>query len=279
MLFTKMHALGNDYLVVNNLRSCLMKPEAFAKQFCDRHTGVGADGVLLVKPSAVADFKMELYNADGSRPQVCGNGIRCLAKYVYEKKLTEKEQLMIETDAGIYQLTLGIMDKRVEQIQVDMGSPVLQADRIPVVCAQERVIQESIMIRGTEYLMTGVSMGNPHIVIWTKDVEHFPVEEIGPCLEYHPRFPQRINVEFAQILTPEKVIMRVWERGVGETFSCGTGACAVCVAGVLCGLTDEEITVRGKRGYLGVKWYLPENRVFLRGGASMVFEGEIPEKN
>lgn len=277
MLFTKMQALGNDYLVINNLQSCLVKPEAFAKQFCDRHVGVGADGVILVKPSVDADFKMELYNPDGSRPQMCGNGIRCFAKYVYEKKLTDKRSFFIETDAGIRSVTLGLEGKRVKGIQVDMGEPILKTAKIPIVSDREMVVREQISVLGREYQMTGVSMGNPHIVIWVKDVAHFPVEQIGSCLECHPRFPQRVNIEFAQILNSENVTMRVWERGVGETLSCGTGACAVCVAGVLCGLTANQITVRLKRGHLKVKWNQRENQVYLSGGADLVFEGEIPE--
>lgn len=277
MLFTKMQALGNDYLVINNLQSCLVKPEAFAKQFCDRHVGVGGDGVILVKPSVDADFKMELYNPDGSRPQMCGNGIRCFAKYVYEKKLTDKRSFSIETDAGIRSVTLGLEGKRVKGIQVDMGEPILKTAKIPIVSDREMVVREQISVLGREYQMTGVSMGNPHIVIWLKDVAHFPVEQIGSCLECHPRFPQRVNIEFAQILNSENVTMRVWERGVGETLSCGTGACAVCVAGVLCGLTADQITVRLKRGHLKVKWNQRKNQVYLSGGADLVFEGEIPE--
>lgn len=277
MLFTKMHALGNDYLIVENLSSCLVNPADFAKQFCDRHTGIGADGVILVKPSEVADFKMELYNADGTRPQMCGNGIRCFAKYVYEKKVTQKEELLIETNAGVRKVRLWISEKRVKEIQVDMGAPILQSAQIPIVCNQEMVIKEPINIMGKNYLMTGVSMGNPHVVIWVKDVARFPVEEIGPYLEYHPRFPERVNIEFAQVLDRKNVAMRVWERGVGETLACGTGACAVCVAGVLCGLTGDQIRVRLKRGDLAVKWNQPDNRVFLEGDANFIFEGEIPE--
>lgn len=279
MFFTKMQALGNDFILVDNLYSCLIKPEAFAKQFCERRTGIGADGVILVQSSLVADFKMELYNPDGSRPQMCGNGIRCFAKYVYDRKLIDKTVLSIETDAGIRQVQLILRTGRVREIRVDMGTPVLQAEQIPIVCERERVIKESIIILGTEYQMTGVSMGNPHVVIWVDDLDAFPVARVGSLLACHPRFPQGVNIEFAQILDRKNVTMRVWERGVGETLSCGTGACAVCVAGVLGDLTEDEITVRLKKGNLDVKWDQSKDQVFLNGDANVVFEGEILEED
>lgn len=275
MRFTKMQAIGNDYIVINNLKECLLEPEKFARKYCDRYMGIGADGVLLVKPSQIADFKMEIYNADGSRPQMCGNGIRCFSKYVYDNHLTEKRKLQVETDAGIREVELRIGGGHVTEVSVDMGTPRLNAHSIPIECEKDLVLNEPILVRGREYKMTGVSMGNPHAVIFVNDVERFPVEEVGPYFEYHPRFPERINIEFVQVLGKRNVKMRVWERGVGETLACGTGASAVCVAGVLCGLTEEEITVSLKRGKLQISWKRRENRVILTGGATAIFEGRI----
>lgn len=275
MKFTKMQAIGNDYIIINNLKECLLEPERFARKYCDRYMGIGADGVLLVKPSQTADFKMEIYNADGSRPQMCGNGIRCFSKYVYDNHLTEKTKFQVETDAGIRTVELRPLSGQETEICVDMGTPRLNAHSIPIDCEKDLVLNESILVRGREYKMTGVSMGNPHAVIFVNDVERFPVEEIGPYFEYHPRFPERINIEFVQVLGRGNVKMRVWERGVGETLACGTGACAVCVAGVLCGVTEERISIDLKRGKLYVWWNRRENRVMLTGRAAAIFEGRI----
>lgn len=275
MNFTKMHALGNDYVVVNGIQEQIKDTRAFAKTVCDRHFGIGADGVLIVKPSENADLKMEIYNMDGSRAQMCGNGIRCFAKYVYEYGLTDKVNMQIETDAGIKEVQLQIESNKVFSVSVDMGEPELDAHSIPVAAEKDIVINEPINIKGKEYYMTAVSMGNPHAVIFVNDVHNFPVEVIGSAMEFHPKFPERINTEFVRVVNNKTVEMRVWERGVGETLACGTGACAVCVAGVLSGLTDEDVTVKLRRGNLYVKWDRSANRVFLTGEAVRVFDGVL----
>lgn len=275
MNFTKMHALGNDYVVVNGIQEQIKDTRAFAKTVCDRHFGIGADGVLIVKPSENADLKMEIYNMDGSRAQMCGNGIRCFAKYVYEYGLTDKVNMEIETDAGIRAVQLQLESNKVFSVSVDMGEPELDAHSIPVAVEKDIVINEPINIKGKEYYMTAVSMGNPHAVIFVNDVHNFPVEVIGSAMEFHPQFPERVNTEFVKVINHKIVEMRVWERGVGETLACGTGACAVCVAGVLSGLTDEAVTVKLKRGNLYVKWDRSVNRVFLTGEAVHVFDGVL----
>ncbi len=275
MKFTKMHALGNDYVVINTFEEKIDEIVTFVRKVCDRHFGVGADGVLLVKASDIADFKMEIYNADGSRAQMCGNGIRCFAKYVYENGLTIKTNFYIETDAGIREVKLHIKNDMIKEVSVDMGAPILESQKIPVTIEKEIVVNESIIVKGKEYQMTCVSMGNPHAIIWVNDVDNFPIDVVGMAMEYHPRFPERVNTEFVEIVNQKTVKMRVWERGVGETLACGTGASAVCVAGVLCGLTDEEVTVKLKRGNLHVKWEKEANRVILTGEAVKVFDGVI----
>lgn len=275
MKFTKMHALGNDYVVINTFIETIDDIVTFVRKVCDRHFGIGADGVLLVKASDVAEFKMEIYNADGSRAQMCGNGIRCFAKYVYDYNLTTKETFEIETDAGIREVKLHIKNDKIREVTVDMGAPILEPQLIPVIWEKDIVVNEPILVKGKEYQMTCVSMGNPHAVIWVNDVENFPIEVTGMAMEYHARFPERVNTEFVQIINHKTVKMRVWERGVGETLACGTGASAVCVAGVLCGLTDEEVTVKLKRGNLHVRWDRNSNRVMLTGEAVKVFDGVI----
>lgn len=275
MEFTKMHGLGNDYVCVNCFREKIENPSKVAKEICDRHFGVGADGVILVEPSAKADFKMEIYNADGSAARMCGNGIRCLGKYVYESGMTGKSSFAVETLSGIRHLTLQVQDDQVKTLCVDMGTPRLNAHSIPILCEKDLVLNDSIFVQGKEYRMTGISMGNPHAVVFVDDVKNFPVSKVGPAFEMHPRFPERINTEFCLVLDRQTIEMRVWERGAGETYACGTGACAVCVASVLNGLTDEKVTVKLLGGDLFIHWDRSVNRVYMTGPAVRVFDGTL----
>lgn len=271
--FTKMHGLGNDYVYVNCLKEKTGDASELAKRVSDRHFGIGADGLVLIKPSAVADFAMEIYNADGSEARMCGNGIRCLGKYVYEYGLTKKDHLTVETRSGIRELILETKNGEVGSVCVDMGTPRLNAHSIPILTEKDLVLDDVIEVRGKEYRMTGISMGNPHAVVFIENLADFPVEEVGRAFEYHPRFPERINTEFCRVRDRSTIEMRVWERGSGETLACGTGACASVVAAVLNGLTDEEVTVRLKGGELKVRWERCVNHVYMTGDAVRVFEG------
>lgn len=275
MYFTKMHGLGNDYVYVNCFVEYVREPEELARLVSRRHFGIGSDGLILICPSEKADFRMEIYNADGSRAEMCGNGIRCLAKYVYEHRMTEKKELQIETPAGIRRLWLKTAGNRVEQVTVDMGYPVLQADKIPIISENSRVIREKITIRQTEYRMTGVSMGNPHAVVYVKRVKGIDINRMGPEFEYHGRFPRRINVEFAEVLDRNRIRVRVWERGAGETLACGTGACAAAVASVLNDLTERQVSVQLEGGELTVLWSADDGKVYMTGPAETVYDGEI----
>lgn len=273
MKFTKMHGLGNGFVCVNCFVEKIEDPAALAKEICDGNYGVGADGLLLIKPSEKADFRMEIYNADGSAAKMCGNGLRCLGKYVYDYGITRKSYLQVDTPAGIRTLTLNVENGLVKQVCADMGTPRLNAQSIPIRSEKDLVFDDPIQVNGTQYRMNGISMGNPHAVVFTDDVAHFPVETVGRGFEFHPRFPDRINVEFCQIRGRDRIEMRVWERGVGETLACGTGACAAVVASVLNDLTDDEVTVTVLGGELRVKWNRSENRVYAAGPARRVFDG------
>lgn len=275
MKFTKMHGLGNDYIYVNCLEETVENPAEVSIQVSDRHFGIGSDGLILIKPSDAADFRMDMYNADGSQAEMCGNGIRCVAKYVYDYGLTDKTSISIETLAGIKYLDLYIKNGKTETITVNMGSPILQPDMIPVVSDKNKVVNEPIIVQGKEYKMTCVSMGNPHCIVFVEDTEHFPLEKIGPAFECHEAFPKRVNTEFVQVLDRKTVNMRVWERGSGETLACGTGACASTVACILNGLTEDEITLHLLGGDLLVRWDKVENLVYMTGPATVVFDGEI----
>lgn len=281
MRFTKMHGLGNDYIYVNCLMEEVKEPGRLAKKLSDRHFGVGADGLILVCRSSKADFRMEMYNADGSAGEMCGNGIRCLGKYVYEQGLTRKQELTVETPAGIRILRLRVGwqcgRKLVESVQVDMGVPILQADKIPIISENSRVIHEPFRINGTEYRVTGVSMGNPHAVIYVKSIKRLDLAWLGPAFEYNGRFPRRTNVEFVQVLDRAHVKVRVWERGTGETMACGTGACAVLVAGVLNGVTERQISIELPGGALSALWKEDTGSVLLTGPAVHVYDGETAE--
>lgn len=275
MKFTKMQGLGNDYVYVNCFEEKIENPPAVARYVSDRHFGIGSDGLIMINPSEVADFEMEMYNADGSRGEMCGNGIRCVAKYVYDYGLTDKTQISVETLGGIKYLDLTVEDGKVVLVKVDMGKPGLKSDLIPIISENEKVIDEPIEVDGQVYHMTGVSMGNPHTVIYVDDVKNLNLEKIGPKFENHERFPKRINTEFVHCIDRNTVEMRVWERGSGETLACGTGACAVAVASILNNLTDTRVTVKLLGGDLQIEWDQKKNHVFMTGPAKVVFDGVI----
>lgn len=275
MKFTKMHGIGNDYVYVNCFEEEVKDPGRVAKFVSDRHFGIGSDGLILIKPSDVADFEMDMYNADGSRSPMCGNGIRCVAKYVYDYGLTDKTSISVSTGSGIKYLELTVENDKVSQVRVDMGAPILEAERIPVLCEKSPVISQPIVVQGQEYPVTCVSMGNPHCVVRVEDVEHFDLERIGPEFEHHALFPARVNAEFIRIIDRHTVQMRVWERGTGETWACGTGACAVAVACVLNGWTQEQVLVKLRGGALQIHWDRARGTVFMTGPATVVFDGEI----
>lgn len=278
MKFTKMQGLGNDYVYVNCFKEKIENPSELAVRISDRHFGVGSDGLIMINPSDKADFEMEMYNADGSRGEMCGNGIRCVAKYVYDYGLTDKTSISVETLGGIKYLDLTVEDGKVSLVKVDMGRPELEPSRIPVVAEGDRAVDEPITVDGKEYRMTCVSMGNPHAVVYVDcDVKELPLEEIGPGFEHHERFPKRVNTEFVRVLDRKTVEMRVWERGSGETLACGTGACAVAVSSALNGLTEDEVTVKLLGGDLRIQWDREGDTVYMTGPAAVVFDGEWPE--
>lgn len=275
MKFTKMHGLGNDYVYVNGFIEKVSEPGVVARFVSDRHKGIGSDGLILIEPSSKADFRMRMYNADGSVGEMCGNGIRCLGKYVYERGLTSQKEIRIETAAGIRTLYLTEEGGEITLVKVDMGSPMLRAEQIPIISDHTKVLNEPIIINRLEYRMTGVSMGNPHAVVYVKSVKGLDMQWIGPRFEYHGRFPRRINAEFVEVIDRSTVRVRVWERGAGETMACGTGACAVVVASVLNDLTDRQVTVKLLGGELFVEWVKETNTVYMTGSAETVFDGEI----
>lgn len=275
MKFTKMEGLGNDYIYVNCFQEKVDNPKEFAIKYSDRHFGIGSDGLILICPSEVADFRMDMYNADGSQAEMCGNGIRCVGKYVYDYGLTNQTRVAVETLAGIKHLELKVEAGKVVEVTVDMGSPELIAGNVPVEYPAEQVIDAPIEVGGTKYRMTCVSMGNPHAIVFVDNVKDFPLETVGPMFENHPVFPKRTNTEFVEVLSDSEVNMRVWERGSGETLACGTGACASAVACVLNHKTKEEIVLHLLGGDLKVKWNREQNRVYMTGPAKVVFDGEI----
>lgn len=281
--FTKMQGCGNDYIYVNGFTEKIPQEEKteLVRHISDRHFGIGGDGVIFINPSAEADFEMEMYNADGSRAEMCGNGIRCVAKYVYDKGLTDKTDISVISYGQIKYLQLFLKEGQVNTVRVNMGAPELRPDRIPVTVAeagmpleQERIVNAPIIVQGKEYKMTCVSMGNPHAVIFLEDVTNLEIEQIGPYFENHERFPKRINTEFVKVLDKKTVQMRVWERGTGETLACGTGCCATVVACILNGLTDEKVTVKLLGGEIEIEWDREANLVYMTGPAVTVFEGE-----
>lgn len=275
MKFTKMQGIGNDYVYVNCLQETVPDPGQTAIKVSNRHYGIGSDGLILIKPSKVADFEMDMYNADGSQSAMCGNGIRCVAKYVYDYGLTDKLNISVDTKSGIKYLDLTVENGKVVLITVDMGEPELKSGNIPIISGKDKVIMEPIEIDGVTYRMTGVSMGNPHAVVFIENVKELDIEKIGPQFEHHSFFPERINTEFVKVLDEHTVEMRVWERGSGETLACGTGACAVAVASVINGFVKDEVIVKLLGGDLKIYWNREENKVYMTGPAAVVFEGEI----
>lgn len=277
MKFTKMHGCGNDYVYVNGFTEKVAdKPKAVVA-LSDRHFGIGSDGVIFINPSQQADFEMEMYNADGTRAEMCGNGIRCVGKYVYDHGMTDKTSITVESFGKVKYLDLTVENGKVVKVKVNMGKPELTAKDVPVVSIHEQVIDEEIIVKEKSYRMTCVSMGNPHAVVFMDDVEHLAIEEIGPCFENHERFPNRTNTEFVQVIDDSHVKMRVWERGTGETLACGTGCCATAVACVLNRLTGAHVTVQVLGGEIEIYWDQKENLVYMTGPAVTVFEGETEE--
>ncbi|ODT56803.1 MAG: diaminopimelate epimerase [Paludibacter sp. 47-17] len=277
MKFTKMHGTGNDYIYVNGFKEQIDNPEETARKWSDRHTGIGSDGLVLILPSETCDFRMRMFNADGSESEMCGNASRCIGKYVYDKGLTRKTTVTLETKAGVKTLKL-FPDKttgKVESVTVDMGEPKLQAGLIPVLTEYDELINRPLQFgKNLKYNVTAVSMGNPHAVIFTDKIHLIDLEATGPIIENSAVFPQRVNTEFIEISSPDRIKMRVWERGSGETLACGTGACASVVAGVVNGKTARKVTVELKGGELQIEWNALDNHVYLTGPASFVFEGE-----
>ena len=277
MKFTKMQGIGNDYVYVNCFEETVKDPSAGARYVSDRHFGIGSDGLILIKPSDIADCEMDMYNLDGSQGAMCGNGIRCVAKYVYDYGIVKKENISVSTKSGIKYLDLTVRNGKVALVRVNMGSPVLTASQIPVVSSTEEMINAPLKVNGETYYITAVSMGNPHAIVYMTDVDHLDIGEIGPYFENHMAFPDRVNTEFVEVLDDHTLKMRVWERGSGETLACGTGACAVAVASILNGHVDGEkpVTVKLLGGDLEIFWDRQENLVYMTGPAATVFDGEI----
>ena len=293
MKFTKMQGCGNDYVYIDGAAEEIPQADkaGLVRALSDRHFGIGGDGVIFINPSEEADFEMEMYNADGTRAQMCGNGIRCVGKFVYDKGLTDARQITVISTGSVKQLELmvegdlqssadgGGMESAdrgsVKRVRVNMGSPVLEPEKIPVVSDSETVVNEPIYVEDAEYRMTCVSMGNPHAVVFAQGVKDLKLEKIGPLFEHHVRFPERVNTEFVEVIDRKNIFMRVWERGTGETLACGTGCCAAAVACVLNGLTEPAVTVKLLGGELLIEWNRDTNTVYMTGPAVTVFEGEI----
>lgn len=274
--FTKMHGLGNDYVYMDAINQRIENRAKLAKYVSDRHFGIGSDGLILICESKVADFRMQMFNSDGTEAEMCGNGIRCVGKFVYDKKMTNKDIVTIETLAGIKTLKLTIKDGKVEKARVDMGEPILEPSEIPVISKEIPVKNLNLKVEDKEFKFTAVSMGNPHAITFIdKDVKEFELEKYGKPVEVNNAFPKRTNVEFINIVDRNNIKMRVWERGAGETLACGTGACASAVASVLNGYTDRNVNVELLGGTLEIEWNEENNHVYMTGSATTVFEGEI----
>jgi len=272
-----MHGTGNDYIYINAIQQKIKNPEALAVEMSHRHFGIGSDGLILILNSDVADFKMRMFNSDGSEAEMCGNGIRCFAKYIFDHDLIKSNKINVETLAGIKTLNLFTKNKKIDKVVVDMGEPVLQREKIPMLGNQGQVVDEILHLDdGIKFNITCVSMGNPHVVIFVEDIENFPVEKYGPMIENHNLFPQRTNVEFVKILNPKEAVQRTWERGSGETQACGTGASAVTAALILNKKTDRKITIHLRGGDLQTEWNKENNHVYLSGPAVEVFNGTWP---
>lgn len=277
MKFTKLHGCGNSYIYVNLFEEYLDNPAEISKKVSNYHFGIGSDGLITIGPSEIADFAMRIYNADGSEAEMCGNGIRCVGKYVYDHGLTDKTEISVESRAGIKYLSLNVENGKVATVCVDMGEPILSPQEIPVIADKTPVIDEPISVGGLEWKMTCVSMGNPHAVVFVDDVKNFELEKYGPLFENHERFPRRTNTEFVHVISRTEADMRVWERGSAETWACGTGTCATVVACILKGLTDREVLVHLVGGDLVIRWDEKSNHIFMTGPATEVCFGEYNE--
>jgi diaminopimelate epimerase len=273
--FTKMQGIGNDYIYINCFQERIENPSELSIKLSDRHFGIGSDGIILIEPSGKADCRMDIYNADGSQAMMCGNGIRCVGKYVYERGIVKKDVLKVDTMSGIKTLYLDIDGDKVNSVTVDMGEPVWNCPDIPVKFEKDKLIDEPIVVDGNLYRITCLSMGNPHCVLFVDDVDAVEIEKIGPEFECNPIFPERANIEFVSVINPNEIKMRVWERGSGETWACGTGACAAAVACAVNQKTERKVTVHLKGGNLDINWDEKINCVFMRGAAEFVFDGTI----
>ena len=276
--FTKMHGLGNDYVYIDAINQKIENESSLAKFVSNRHFGIGSDGLILICKSEIADFKMRMFNSDGSEAEMCGNGIRCVGKFVYDKDLTNKTTVKIETLAGIKTLILNTKDEKVETARVDMGEPILETEKIPVISTEEPVKNLELEAENKKFKFTCVSMGNPHAITIVENTKEFDVEKYGKVLEVDKAFPKKANIEFAQIIDRQNINMRVWERGAGETLACGTGACATAVACNLNGLTDRKVNIELLGGTLNIEWNETDNHVYMTGPAVTVFDGELYEE-
>ena len=273
--FTKMQGLGNDYVYIDAINQKIENESSLAQIISNRHFGIGSDGLILICSSEIADFKMRMFNSDGSEAEMCGNGIRCVGKFVYDKGLTNKTTLKIETLAGVKELKLNLKEGKVDTVRVDMGEPILEAEKIPVVSSEKMAKNLKLEIEEREFNFTCVSMGNPHAITFIENVENFEVEKYGSKIEVNERFPKKTNVEFIEIVNKEYIKMRVWERGAGETLACGTGACASVVAGIINNLIERKVTVELLGGILEIEWNKEDNHVYMTGPAVTVYEGEL----
>jgi diaminopimelate epimerase len=280
MRFTKLHGLGNDYIFVDAAKQPVADPRKLAVEISDRHFGVGSDGLILILPSDKAHVRMRMFNADGSEAEMCGNGIRCVAKYSYEKGLAREQRMKVETGAGVLTLELDVVENIVHRVRVDMGEPRLSPEQVPVSIQGfegDRVLNHPVTLDGQEYRMTCVSMGNPHAVFFVDDVDEIEIERLGPKVELHPMFPRRTNVHFVEMNSAGEVTVKTWERGSGVTLACGTGACAVCVAGVLTKTTTRRLITHLPGGDLELEWSEADNHVYMTGPATEVFSGDWPD--
>lgn len=276
MRFIKMHGLGNDFVFLDHFSGTPdenMDYSKLAKKLCHRQFGIGGDGMIVILPSAIADAKMRIFNSDGSEPEMCGNGIRCFARYIFDQGIVIHDSIQVETGAGVLKLNLFVKEGQVQGVQVDMGEPILRADLIPVLCEGEPVVAQEIEVLGETYLYTAVSMGNPHCVIFVDDYSTLDFERVGPAIEKHSLFPRKTNVEFIIVNSPSELTMKVWERGAGPTLACGTGACAAAVAAILNQKTERAVTVHLPGGDLLIEWG-SDNHVYMTGPATYVFKGE-----
>ena len=276
--FTKMHGLGNDYVYIDSINQTIENESSLAKFVSNRHFGIGSDGLILICKSDIADFQMRMFNSNGSEAEMCGNGIRCVGKFVYDKGLTDKTTVKIETLAGIKTLVLNTKDGKVETARVDMGEPILEAEKIPVISKEQPVKNLELEAENKKFKFTCVSMGNPHAITIVENTKEFDVEKYGKILEVDKAFPKKANIEFAQIIDKENIKMRVWERGAGETLACGTGACATAVACNLNGLTGRKVNIELLGGTLKIEWNEKDNHVYMTGPAVTVFDGELYEE-